>query len=458
MKEAIGMKGNDLINTQTIFLVGNVVFELPWLFLMPRMNITYVVFVCELGWALFTFVLYRIENVAALQALRFFVGSFEAVFFPSVHFLLASWYKPSEIGRRGGLFYMGQFLGVLTSGLLQSAAYTNLNGTNGLEGWRWMFIIDGCTSFGVAFLGLFCIPGTPSKCYSLWLTDDEIRLARKRMAENHTDVSPNVKSFFNKKTWKRAFTSWHFWVLGFAQFCGFNTNNTSSGSFSLWLKSLKRYDTGKLNNLTTIPPALGLIWIVIVCGGADITRKRFGMIFFSYIINFIANVILAKWYVPEPAKWAAFYLSYWSWSQSSVFNPLISDMLREDSNYRSILWMIIYLVGLQAQAWVSRIIWPTVDSPRYLTGFTASAVFSMAFNFALIVAYVFYKRDEKRGARSYGILVYNSNKSIPPEALEHHGVTSEKADSEVNSETELIKATSAQKDGFIVEDKAVHEN
>ena len=80
---------------------------------------------------------------------------------------------------------MGQYFGMLTSGLVQGSVYDLLNGVNELSGWRWAFIIDSLISFAVCFIGFFAIPGTPFKCYSLFLkTDDEIKLARRRMREN----------------------------------------------------------------------------------------------------------------------------------------------------------------------------------------------------------------------------------------------------------------------------------
>lgn len=44
--------------------------------------------------------------------------------------------RGDEIGRRGGLFYVGLTLGTLTAGLIQSGASANLEGVNGLSGWR----------------------------------------------------------------------------------------------------------------------------------------------------------------------------------------------------------------------------------------------------------------------------------------------------------------------------------
>jgi hypothetical protein len=44
--------------------------------------------------------------------------------------------RADELGRRGGIFYIGLTLGSLTAGLIQSAASANLEGVAGLAGWR----------------------------------------------------------------------------------------------------------------------------------------------------------------------------------------------------------------------------------------------------------------------------------------------------------------------------------
>lgn len=44
--------------------------------------------------------------------------------------------RGDELGRRGGVFYVGQMLGTLTAGLIQSGATAHLDGVNGLAGWR----------------------------------------------------------------------------------------------------------------------------------------------------------------------------------------------------------------------------------------------------------------------------------------------------------------------------------
>lgn len=41
---------------------------------------------------------------------------------------------------------MGNSLGSMFSGYLQAAAYKNLSGVMGLQGYQWLFIIDGVRS------------------------------------------------------------------------------------------------------------------------------------------------------------------------------------------------------------------------------------------------------------------------------------------------------------------------
>ncbi|CUM63884.1 uncharacterized protein PRCAT00001472001 [Priceomyces carsonii] len=263
-------------------------------------------------------------------------------------------------------------------------------------------------SYAICLLGFFSLPGTPFKCYSLFLTDYDIKLARKRMRINGTDDGLNLTGFLDKEIWLKMLKSWHFWVFAVGNIGGFNSSNSSSGSFALWLKSLNRYSVEELNNLTAIPPALGIIWLIITTFGADFSRKRFLMIIFAQLMNFIGNVILTIWDVNEKAKWFAFYFSYWAWSQSSVFYPLMNDILRNDVNLRSIEWVISYIIGLQSYTWISAIVWQTEEAPSFRKGFTTAAVMGIVQAVSMLIGLYFYKKDEKQKSLAEGTEVYNS--------------------------------------------------
>lgn len=420
MKEDLGMEGNDLVITQAMYTVGSIVFQIPFMYLFVKVPINFSLPAMDIGWGIFTLLIYKCTNPAQLKGFRFLVGVFESSFYPAIHYLLGSWYKPAEYSRRGGIYYFGQFLGVLTSGLLQSAAFDNLNGVNGLAGWRWMFIIDAIITYVPGIAGFWLLPGTPEKCYSIFLTDEEIRVGRKRMTNNEGETaSPKAPDFFNKKLWKGILGNWKIYVLSLFNIFCWNNNNGTSGAYLLWLKSLDKFKEGELNRMAAITPALGILWLILVCGGADMFRSRWGAIVVSQIFNIIGNVILAVWHVPEGAKWFAFMLQYFGWAMAPVLYAWMADICRDNPQERSVVLVVMNVLAQSSTAWISILVFKTVESPRFLKGysFTATSAFCLAL-WTFVVLW-FYKRDERRNAHKNGIILYNSAKDDTPPTTLH---------------------------------------
>lgn len=441
MKEDLGMKGNDLVNTNTCYNVAAVVFQIPAMYLFPRIPLHFFFPLLDLCWGLFTLFTYKINTVGQLQAMRFFVGVFESSFYPAVHYILGSWYLPQELGRRGMLYYFGSMIGNITSGLLQGSIYRHMNGVNGLAGWRWMFIIDGVITFPLAFVGLLCVPGTPYKCYSIWLSDDEIRLARRRLERaNITPPPAKPPNFFNRELWKRILCDWKIYGLTLLSICCWNNSTTSGSGFILWLKALNRYSIEEVNNLSCLAPGVGFGLVILVCGGADFFRSRYGAIVLSSILNIVINIILVIWDVPEPAKWFSFACSFAGWSSVSVFFTWCSDVLRRDPQERAITFIFLFMVGQAFCVWIGRLVWPTVDAPQYLTGYATTLAFAVLTIIMSFLVLYFYKRDDRRFAFDNGIVLYNSKTGDIPEP-----VISELAPSieEVNEKFESFEKTTS---------------
>ncbi|EGW35426.1 putative permease [Spathaspora passalidarum NRRL Y-27907] len=421
LKEAINMQGNDFVNTGVMFSVGNIIFQIPFMYILYAVPLNYVLPALDLCWSILTVCLYRVENVATLKALRFLIGAFEAPSYLAYHALFASWFKGStaEISRRAGFYYLGQYLGVLTSGLLSGAIARTMGGVHGLQSWQWIFIIDGIISVVVGFIGFYMIPGTPEDCYSIFLSDDDIRIARRRMIKDQKDHKPRenaVKHFFNAEIWKSIFTSWHFYVLCLWNIFCWNNSNAGSGSYALWLKSLTnadgspRFGPGQLQDYTALTPGLGLIWLIITCSFADLFKSRSGAILFSQVFNVIGNVLLAVWHIPEGAKWFAFCLQYFGWAMAPVLYSWQGDICRKDIRERQVVLVSMNILAQQSTAWISVLVWPTVEAPRFLKGFSFTASSAVALSVWTIVVLWFYKREERANARENGIVLFDSSK------------------------------------------------
>ena len=119
LQESLSMKGNDLVNTQVLFNVGNIVFQIPFMYVLYGLPLNYVLPFLDLCWSALTIGTYRVNSLGQLKAIRFFIGAFEAPSYLAYQYLFGTFiFNPAMIARRSMFYYFGQYLGVLTSGLL----------------------------------------------------------------------------------------------------------------------------------------------------------------------------------------------------------------------------------------------------------------------------------------------------------------------------------------------------
>ncbi|KAH3673099.1 hypothetical protein WICMUC_003932 [Wickerhamomyces mucosus] len=342
-------------------------------------------------------------------------------------------------------------IGALTAGHLQAFLY-RFNGVYGLEGWQWMFIIDGLITLPVGVMAIYMLP---EKCTSLFLTDDEIRLSRKRLKDaNIKPPSKDPPPFFDGRVWKKILTSWQVYVVGFLDMLFWNSSNNGYNGFALWLKSLDRYTVPEINRLTTIPSTLGIFFILAVCFSADALRSRTFAITWAELFNFSSSLILAIWEVPESSKWYAFYIGCFGVTISSVIYGWLNDIMRHDPQERAIVLCIANMFSNQSQALIGRVTFPTSEAPRFKRGYTYATTVDSLIIFWVWVTFYFYKRQEKKDARKNGIIVYNSKKGyIAPEIrrwLNEDGSVRERPLDYVDGTTDVINGNSSLKDNISV--------
>lgn len=143
MQESLSMYGNEYTYANTAYTVAYAVMQIPSTLIVQKVRPSIWIPIMEIGWAIFTFAQAGLQNVGQLYAFRFLVGFFESSFFPVLLYMLGSWYTKTELAKRVALFHMTAPLGSAFGGYLQAAVYKNLNGAQGLSGWRWLYIICG---------------------------------------------------------------------------------------------------------------------------------------------------------------------------------------------------------------------------------------------------------------------------------------------------------------------------
>lgn len=101
-----------------------------------------------------------------------------AGFLPGAILIISNWYLPNETQVRIAILYTSAATGGAFSGLL-AFAIAKMDGMAGLEGWRWIFILEGLFTVTVAIMCIFLLCDSPALSTG-WLEADEIRYLELR--------------------------------------------------------------------------------------------------------------------------------------------------------------------------------------------------------------------------------------------------------------------------------------
>lgn len=129
-------------------------------------------------WGVLTCIMSVIKDYHHLVILRIFVGVFEAGFAPGVLLILSSWYKPEEQSKRFGVYMSAAILSGAFGGLLAGAITGGLEGAHGIRGWKWLFIVEGVATIGIAIISSFVLLDFPANSARLNERERAIAIAR----------------------------------------------------------------------------------------------------------------------------------------------------------------------------------------------------------------------------------------------------------------------------------------
>lgn len=87
------------------------------------------------------FITHQMQTVNQMYALRFLRGFAEASANPCIHFMLGSFYKKSELGRRSAFFIISGVISQAISSFIMNGLNSSLNGRLGLPAYKWLFVI-----------------------------------------------------------------------------------------------------------------------------------------------------------------------------------------------------------------------------------------------------------------------------------------------------------------------------
>ncbi|KAF9733399.1 transporter SEO1-like protein 2 [Paraphaeosphaeria minitans] len=392
MKEELHLFGNEINYLTATFWASYCTFMIPACYFLTHYPANLVLPILEVGWALSTFGLAWAQNVETVYAMRFFTGVFECCSFTGTIYVIGSWYRPTEVGRRVALFYVAAPLGTMFAGYLQAAAYTNLNGVHGLSGWRWLFIVDAIITLPISLLGFFVFPDVPSRKKPRFLSESDHLFAQKRIAGK--TAPPQLR--ISRSIFRRVFARWH-WYLFVAQWSLMDQNLLPSGSpFSLYLKANSDiYSVVRINTLPTIATAVSVV-VALTCGiVADRTGRFWLPAYVATLPVIVGCALLVAWNVGESGRLAGFILTGFEGALSPLTMGWATVAMAGDAEERAVVTASMNAIGQGITAGTQVVQYAATDAPRFKGGFASNLATSVA-QLVLISAILWLSSRDKK--------------------------------------------------------------
>ncbi|GKT64278.1 major facilitator superfamily transporter [Colletotrichum tofieldiae] len=370
LEKQLGLSSVEYSTCVSILFVGYILGQIPSNMILTRVRPSWYMGGFMMAWAVVSALTAIVKDYKGLVLTRFFLGVVEAPYYPGALYILSIFYTRKELATRISVLYSGNILATAFAGLIAAGVFHGLEGVNGLEGWRWLFVLQGAVTFAIAMVACFTLPDEPLT--TRWLTPAERQLAHARIERD--TVGARVQS----STWaglREAIVDPKVWVFiymqhmhlatnGFKNFfptivetLNFNTTVTLvltcppyliAGVLSIaWA-----WSSGKHNERTwhiTISKCVALFGFVLACATMNTGARYFAMVVFT-VGTYGVNSILLGWVgstcgQTKEKKAAALAIVNTSASISFIWTPYL---------------------------------WPTSDAPRYVIPMASSAAFCVA--------------------------------------------------------------------------------
>ena len=287
MNHDLGFSPEIYGNGAGILFLGYFLFQVPSNVALHKFGTRAVIMPIMIAWGLVSTAMAFVTGPASFYTLRFLLGAAEAGFFPGMILYLTYWFPAAVRGRISGAF----LLALPLSSVLGAPASTVLLGirTLGLQGWQWLFILQGVPAVLLGLLALRVLTDRPMEAG--WLTPAEKSWLAAELAKEHRAGDPAQR--FSLREAVLDVRVWTFALVYFSAVFGFY-------GITFWLPQILKSFGGMTNTqvglLTAIPYLMAVPAMYFWGAHSDRTGERawhVALACFAAGIGFAASAIFS---------------------------------------------------------------------------------------------------------------------------------------------------------------------
>ncbi|WP_369214665.1 MFS transporter [Streptomyces flavofungini] len=178
-----------------VFFVSYALLEVPSNLVLYRVGARAWIARIALTWGLVSAAMMFVQGETSFYVLRFALGAAEAGLYPALMYTVTLWFSQRHRVGVVGLIYTAPaaatILGAPAGGGLMS-----LDGVAGLQGWQWMFLVEGLVTVAVGGFVWWALPSRPQD--ARWLSPDEAAALSERAAGTHHPSPHRLRGHFRE--------------------------------------------------------------------------------------------------------------------------------------------------------------------------------------------------------------------------------------------------------------------
>lgn len=192
MNHDLGLTPSAFGLVSSIFFIGYFFFEVPSNVALHRFGARRWIARILVTWGLVATLTAFAQTATHLYLLRFLLGAAEAGFFPGIALYLTYWFPRRHRARAMARFLLAQIVCSVLGSPLSGFLLDHANWF-GMQGWRWMILLEGVPAIGLGFVTLALLRDSPDEAD--WLSPEQKAWLKQELAQERAHT---VRSSTNR--------------------------------------------------------------------------------------------------------------------------------------------------------------------------------------------------------------------------------------------------------------------
>jgi MFS family permease len=170
LQASVGISESTYALGAGLFFISYSLCGFPSNLILHRIGAKFWISFLMVSWGLASMATMFVSGSTSFYVLRLLLGVMEAGFFPGTILYLTYWFPNRIRGEIIGLFYLGVPLALVLGGPL-SGLLLEIQAKGGLQGWQWMFLVEGFLAVAMGITAFRFLDNKPAN--ARWLPPDE---------------------------------------------------------------------------------------------------------------------------------------------------------------------------------------------------------------------------------------------------------------------------------------------